>query len=266
MELAARLGREGTATLGVAGWGLTGAATVALVALAVAFAMPATTAPIVGGDGRPLRGSVAELATVPIGGHDQAMMIRGRSVENPVLLYLAGGPGGTDLGAMRADVGLEQDFVVVTWDQRGTGKSYSALDPADTLTFDQVVADTVEVTTYLRERFDEDRIYLAGNSWGTIVGVLAVQRHPELYLAYVGAGQMVSTTATDRMFWEDSLAWADESGNAALAATLRENGPPPYDDLLAYEPAIAPEHDFNPYPELTRARRCRSTCSSRRTA
>ncbi len=143
-------------------------------------------------DGQTLPGSVAELTAVPIGDHDQAMLIRGRSARNPVLLYLAGGPGGTDLGAMRADVSLEQDFVVVTWDQRGTGKSYAALDPAGTFTVDQMVADTIEVTNYLRARFGQDRIYLVGNSWGTILGVLAVQQHPELYHAYVGTGQMVS--------------------------------------------------------------------------
>ncbi len=250
VELAARLGRDTTATLGLVGWGLTGVASVALVGLAVAIAIPATTAPIASGDGRTLPGSVAELTTVPIGGHDQAMLIRGRSARNPVLLYLAGGPGGTDLGAMRADVSLEQDFVVVTWDQRGTGKSYSALDPAGTFTVDQMVADTIEVTNYLRARFGQDRIYLVGNSWGTILGVLAAQQHPELYHAYVGTGQMVSTTETDRMFWEDSLAWAERTGDTALVATLRRNGLPPYDDLLAYEPAISPEHDFNPYPEL----------------
>jgi len=78
-----------------------------LIVVAIAFARPGITHPIVGPDGKALSGSIAELVTVPIGGHEQAMMIRSRSVDNPVLLYLAGGPGGTDLGAMRADVRLE---------------------------------------------------------------------------------------------------------------------------------------------------------------
>lgn len=250
VELAARLGPAPATTLGVAGWGLLGGLTTALVALAITIALPARTAPIVDRAGQPLNGSIAELASIPIGGHSQALLIRGRSSASPVLLYLAGGPGGTDLGAMRADVGLEQHFVVATWDQRGAGKSYAALDPTATLTLDQMVADTIEVTNYLRKRFGQAKIYLVGNSWGTLLGVRAVQQHPELYHAYIGTGQMVSTTATDRMFWEDSLAWAERTGKAELAATLRANGPPPYDDLLAYEPAIAPEHAWNAYPEL----------------
>ncbi|HKZ83732.1 MAG TPA: alpha/beta fold hydrolase [Anaerolineae bacterium] len=248
--LAARLGREASAGMGIAGWTLTGLATLALIGVAVLVARPATTHPIVGPDGELLPGSIAELITVPIGGHDQALMIRGRSIDNPVLLYLAGGPGGTDLGAMRADVGLEQDFVVVAWEQRGAGKSYSALDPVETLTLEQMVADTIEVTNYLRQRFGQDKIYLVGNSWGTTLGVLALQQHPELFHAYVGTGQMVSQRETDIMFYEDTLAWAERTGNDALADTLRQNGPPPYEDLLDYEPAISHEHDWNPYPEL----------------
>ncbi|MGD9029406.1 MAG: alpha/beta hydrolase, partial [Anaerolineae bacterium] len=250
VTMAACLGHDTAGALGTIGWFFSGAADLGLIALAVLIARPATTAPIIGSDGEALPGSVAELTEVRVGGHDQTLMIRGRSVDNPVLLYLAGGPGGTDLGAVRADVSLEQDFVVATWDQRGTGKSYSALDPVETLRLEQMVADTVEVTNYLRDRFDEEKIYLVGQSWGSTLGVLAVQQHPELYYAFVGVGQMVSQRETDIMFYQDTLEWASESGNEALVATLRENGPPPYQTLLDYEPAIAHEHEWNRYPEL----------------
>lgn len=248
--LAARL-RPGTApAMGIAGWILTGITTLALGGIAGAIARPATTAAITGTNGQPLPGSIAELRTVSIGGHDQVLMIRGRNHDNPVLLYLAGGPGGTDLGALRADVGLEQYFVVVAWEQRGTGKSYAALDPLETLTVEQMLADTIEVSNYLREQFNEEKIYLVGNSWGSTLGVLAVQQHPELFHAYIGTGQMVSQRETDRMFYADTLAWAERTGNAELAATLRRNGAPPYENLLHYEASNMYEHEWNAYPEL----------------
>ena len=134
--------------------------------------------------------------------------------------------------------------------ERGVGKSYSALDPSTTLTLQQVVADTIELTDYLRARFAEERIYVVGNSWGTITGVLAAQQSPERFHAFVGTGQMVSPVATDTMFYEDTLAWAGETGNTDLVERLRANGPPPYQDLLAYETALSYEHEWNPYPEL----------------
>jgi proline iminopeptidase len=251
IEVAARRGSRRARPLRAAAWVATVALALALVAFAGAVARPPTTAPILGPDGRPLAGSVAELTTLTIGGHEQALMIRGRSGDLPVLLHLAGGPGGTDIGAMRLDTGLESHFVVVTWDQRGTGKSYPAFDPSETLTLEQVVSDTIELSERLRARFGQERIYLAGQSWGTIPATLAVQRRPELYHALIATGMMVNVLETDRIFYQETLDWAGRSGDASLAARLRDLGPPPYRDLLTTYPLIvAAERALNPYPEF----------------
>jgi len=253
--LARRMSRQGSAHRGVAGsaglWLRRGVASItglALIALAVFVARPATTDPIVDANGARVAGSVAELTNLDVGDHDLAVMIRGRSTRNPVLLFLAGGPGGSELGAMRRhSQALEEDFVVATLDQRGTGKSYHQLDPTGSLTADQAVADAVEVTNYLRDRFGQDKVYLVGQSWGTFLGVLAVQQRPELFHAFVGAGQMVSPLATDEVFYRDTLAWARENGNADLVDTLTRSGPPPYTNMLEYEPALSYEQEVYPY-------------------
>lgn len=211
--------------------GVAALATIAVVALAVGLALPASAPPILGPDGKALPGSVAELTKVRLGGHDQWIEIRGASVDKPVLLYLSGGPGQSDLPYSRvffAD--LARDFVVVGWDQRGTGKSYPALDPA-TLTLDRAVGDTIELTDYLRARFDEQKIYVMGESWGTILGVLAVQRRPDLYHAFIGSGQMVSVRETDRRLYHDLLAYATGSGDDTLARQMQSFGEPPYDSF-----------------------------------
>jgi proline iminopeptidase len=219
-----------------------------VVTLTAALARPARTAAIVGADGNPVAASVAELTRVQIGGHDLAVLIRGTNSANPVLLFLAGGPGGTEMGAMRRHgQGLEQDFVVASFDQRGTGKSYDNLEPTTTITLAQAVRDTVEVTNYLRERFHQDKIYVVGNSWGTILGVLAVQQHPELFHAFVGTGQMVSPRETDKIFYQDTLAWARRTDNAALGDTLTASGPPPYGKVLDYEAALTLADQVYPY-------------------
>jgi len=228
---------------------LAGVLAVAVLGFAVLVAQPASTDPITWPDGAPVAGSVAELATLRLGGHDQAVMLRGRSDRAPVLLYLAGGPGGTDLGAMRLfGERLESDFVVATWDQRGAGTSYGSLDPASTLTPDRVVADTIELAQRLRDRFDQDRVYLVGNSYGTLVGVLAAQQRPDLFAAYVGTGQMVDVAETDRMFYADTLAWARRTGDDGLVETLARNGPPPYGDVFPYEQALSHGHAWRDDP------------------
>ena len=223
-------------------------ASLLVAALVVALVRPASTEPIAGPDGRPLAGSVAELVSVEIGGHDQAIMLRGNDSRAPVLLFLEGGPGGTAVGLMRyAGQGLEENFVVATWDQRGTGKSAPALEPVATLTVDQAVRDTIEVSEYLRQRFDQPKIYLVGSSWGTTLGVLAAQRRPDLFHAYVGTGQMVDQAETDKLMYAESVAYAERVGDAGFANQLATNGPPPYTDMLAYPAAIAANPDWDAY-------------------
>ena len=251
LAVAPRFGTAVSPPLGVSGWIVTSILGIVVVIIAVIFAQPARTPPVVGADGEAVRGSVAELTTVEIGGHEQAIMLRGRDASLPVLLHLAGGPGGTDIGAMRLDTGLEQHFVVATWDQRGTGKSYPAFGPAETLTLDRVVADTIEVSEYLIARFGHDRIYIAGQSWGTIPATLAAQRRPELYHALIGTGQMVDVRETDRLFYEDTLEWARANDDTERVERLEAMGPPPYDDVVGDYPVIVgPERALNPYPEF----------------
>ncbi|HSM66140.1 MAG TPA: alpha/beta hydrolase, partial [Ilumatobacteraceae bacterium] len=225
-----------------------GIVAVSLLVFSVALLRPASTSAIRDADGDVIPGSVAELTRIDVNGHDLGLLIRGHSVDNPVLLFLAGGPGGSEYGAMRRHLPeLEEHFTVVTLDQRGAGTSYVELDPTDTMTLQGAVDDTIVVTQYLRDRFDTDQIYLAGQSWGTTLGVLAVQERPELYRAYVGTGQMVSQLATDRIFYDDTLAWAEASGRDGLADELRDIGPPPYDEMLGYETALSHEQEVYPY-------------------
>lgn len=227
--------------------GLT-AASLAIVALAVMLARPASTSPIAQADGTPLADSIAELATVQVGGHDQAILLRGRSQDAPVLLFLEGGPGGTALGAMHySGGGLEEHFVVATWDQRGTGKSLTARDPVATLTPRQAVSDTIAVAEYLRTRFNEKRIYVLGSSWGSTLGVLTAQARPDLFRAYIGSGQMVDQLETDRRMYADSLAYAERVGDAGFAQQLRDIGRPPYTDTLDYPIALTSNPEWDDY-------------------
>jgi proline iminopeptidase len=225
-----------------------------LVLLALAFTRPASTPPILGANGEVLPGSIATLETIELGGSEQTIMLRGQNIENPVLLSLAGGPGGSDLAYNRVLLDeIERDFVVVSWDQRGVAKSYGALEPVTQLTPEQAVADTIELTNYLRERFDEDKIYIIGESWGSILGIMAVQERPDLFHAYIGSGQMVSPRETDQRLFQEMLDYATITGNSSLHETMLGYGEPPYDDIYAYA-LVMGYYDrlqpFTPLPEV----------------
>jgi proline iminopeptidase len=213
-------------------WIPTVLSTLAVVALAVWIALPASTPPILDAAGKLVPGSIAELTTVRLGGQEQTIMVRAYSPDKPVLLYLNGGPGQSGLPYTRVILAdLSRDFVIVDWDQRGTGKSYVAFEPSSTLTLERAINDTLELANYLRQRFAEQKIYVMGESWGSILGVLAVQRQPDLFHAFIGSGQMVSPRETDRRIYKDVLELAARTNNAGLTAKIRSYGQPPYADM-----------------------------------
>jgi pimeloyl-ACP methyl ester carboxylesterase len=197
--------------------------------LAVVFSQWfATTPPIAAADGQPLPGSIATLEQININNSKQWITIRGKDQRKPVLLFLAGGPGGTQLAATRKVLGdLEEHFVVVNWDQPGAGKSYRSVN-LDELTPERYLADAHELTRYLIERFDQDKIYLVGESWGSILGIWMVQDHPELYHSLVGIAQMVAFLETDLYDYELALSLTKAEGDTGTYEALQKQGPPPY--------------------------------------
>jgi len=188
----------------------------------------ATTPPITDAQGNVVPGSIASLERVQLGDSEQWVSIRGRDANNPVLLFLAGGPGGSQLTTARHALnGLEDHFVVVNWEQPGAGKSFDAVERS-TLTPKRYISDGHELVLYLRERFGVDKVYVLGESWGSALGIMLVQRYPNLFHAHIGTAQMVAFLETDLVCYEFALSWAQEQGDTQKVARLQEQGPPPY--------------------------------------
>jgi pimeloyl-ACP methyl ester carboxylesterase len=188
----------------------------------------ATTPPIVDAQGEPLPGSIATLERVELNGSRQWVSMRGRDLSKPVLLFLAGGPGGSQLATERYALGdLEQHFVVVNWEQPGAGKSFDAVQRA-TLTPERYIEDAHALISYLQERFGQEKVYVLGESWGSALGIMLVQRYPELFHAFIGTGQMVAFLETDVQCYDFALQWAQARGDTAKVEKLTQQGPPPY--------------------------------------
>jgi pimeloyl-ACP methyl ester carboxylesterase len=188
-----------------------------------------STPPIQDERGEPLSDGIASLEQVRLGGVDQWLLMRGRSVHNPLLLYLSGGPGGSELAWVRHfNAPLEDHFLVVQWDQRGATKSYAALQDRDALTLDQYVSDASDLLELLTTRFGQQKVIVVGHSWGSILGVLLAQRRPERVQAYVGLGQQVNFLENDTVSHLRAYELAARYGDGKALAQLERIGPPPY--------------------------------------
>ncbi len=187
-----------------------------------------STAPMRTSDGKRARQGIAEMRTVPLGNWPQWLLIRGvDTVQQPVLLFLHGGPGASETAMLRKyNAELEQHFTVVYWDQRGTAKSYSKDIPEASMNLAQFLSDADELTDYLRHRFKQNKIFLVGHSWGTVLGIELVKRHPEKYHAYLGVGQVVHTAEGERLSYDYTLQQAKTFNHAKALQELETIGPP----------------------------------------
>ena len=196
---------------------------------------PGTTPPITL-DGESAAEGVAELRTLPLGGDDQWLLIRGHDRANPVLLFLHGGPGMPAMYlAHDFQREMERDFTIVHWDRRGAGKSYEAGADSSRLTVGNVLDETVELTEWLRREFGQDRIYLLGHSWGSYLGMLVVHHRPEYYAAFIGTGQMAADR--DRVYpvqRDGLIRLAEAAGDSATVDRLQAGGNPSEADLFRY--------------------------------
>ena len=182
---------------------------------------PGRPRPLLDENGKALSGSISEKTHVLINGVQQGMFIEGRDTGNPVLLFLHGGTGMPEYFlAKKYPTGLEQYFTVCWWDRRGAGLSYSANIPPETMTLEQSISDTIEVTNYLRNRFHKDKIFLMAQSGGSLIGIQAAARAPELYSAYIGVAQMSYQLKSETLSYEYMLQAYRDIGNREMVRRL----------------------------------------------
>jgi len=147
-----------------------------------------------------MQNSIAEKTFVEINGVRQVMFLRGTDKNRPVLLFVHGGPCFSEYFLVdRIETGLEDLFTVCYWEQRGGGLSYTkGMDP-ESVTMQQLKADTIAVSEYLKERFGKDKIYLMAHSGGSFFAIQAAAERPDLYEAYIGIAQIANQAESERL-------------------------------------------------------------------
>lgn len=173
-------------------------------------------------------GGISESTYVKLGGISQFINIRGQNANNPVILFLHGGPGGavSFIGYYWQGL-LEKDYTIVHWDQRGCGRTYyenfvrakkagsvsADGSPAPSeLSKGLLLSDLDELVDYLRDRMGQDKITIMGHSWGTVLGSEYVRMHSSKTAAYIGVGQAVDMPGGETLVRETTILRAEYKG------------------------------------------------------
>ncbi|MEH7385819.1 alpha/beta hydrolase [Bacillus sp. JJ1521] len=158
--------------------------------------------------------SIARLESIEINGTELEVMIRGVDRNNPIIIFVHGGPGCSEIPYVRKyqDL-LEEHFTIVHYDQRGSGKSYQFFEDYSTISSDQHVEDLLALTDYMKNEFSQEKVLLIGHSFGTYIGMKAASIAPEKYAAYIGIGQVSNSTNSEVDSLNYTISQAHQAGN-----------------------------------------------------
>jgi pimeloyl-ACP methyl ester carboxylesterase len=176
---------------------------------------------------------IEEASYVKVGGIEQWITIRGDDDRQPVLLLLHGGPGDVQSPFVSTYAPYERNFVLVQWDERGAGRTFSKNGAAG-VTLKKQVSDGIDLSEQLRRRFPRQKLILFGHSWGSVVATGMVQQRPELFAAYVGTGQVAAWADTVQFQFQFLKRRYKEQGNATALAALDAIGRPDPKNLDQY--------------------------------
>lgn len=158
--------------------------------------------------------SISMLEQVEINGTGHEVMIRGVDRTNPILIFVHGGPGCSEIPYVRKyQKELEQHFTVVHYDQRGSGKSYHFFEDYSNLTTDVLVDDLLALRDYVSKELGQEKVILIGHSFGTYIGMKAAAKAPTQFHAYIGIGQMANTLQSELESLEYTYEQAKQAGN-----------------------------------------------------
>lgn len=160
------------------------------------------------------KNSISTLEQVEINGTKLEVMIRGVDRSNPIIIFVHGGPGCSEIPYVRKyqDL-LEKNFTIVHYDQRGSGKSYHFFEDYSNLTTDQHVDDLLALTDYITHRLGQDKVLLVGHSFGTYIGMKAASKAPDKFAAYIGIGQVANKTISEMDSLDYTINQAKRAGN-----------------------------------------------------
>lgn len=142
----------------------------------------------------------------------------------PVLLYIHGGPGSSEtcLSHIIAD-GIENEYTLVFYDQRGCGYTYGANKKVSP-TIQELQSDLLETVLYLKKKYNRDKIGIVGHSFGSVLGLLFAAEHPEHVAFYVGANQVIDFYENELVGYDKLCKAVNQSNNKKAALTLKKIG------------------------------------------
>ena len=208
-----------------------------LILIVVGLLFPTWTPKIKG------ENSISELRKVEINGEKLQIMVRGCDKDNPILLFVHGGPCWSEIPyVVKYQKEWEEQFTIVHYDQRGSGKSHQFFHDYSDITVNTHVEDLIALTEYIAGYLGQEQVILAGHSYGTYIATRAASQKPELYQAYIGIGQVSNKVESELDSLNKCISAAEEMGNTSDVNCLKS-----LEESIKRKEILTPRHYVRKY-------------------
>ena len=127
--------------------------------------------------------------SVLLGGTLTTMHIWSKSVQNPVLLFVHGGPGSPNRHHIANKLlPLSNRFTLVGYDERGCGDS--RIPTTFPLRIEDLANQLRGVILYVKSLFPAAPLFVVGESFGSALSLITLSTHSLPVDAYIGYGQV----------------------------------------------------------------------------
>ncbi len=176
------------------------------------------------------KNGITKLENVKLNDLKHAVLMRSRNTNNPILLYLhsLGIPSMCFANDEYVNDSVKENkFIVIHYDQRGFGKTYRhGGHSKKKITIDQYVDDAEVLVKYLLTKFNKQKIYVLGESWGSVIAAKLVERHPEWFYAFIAVPQISNVKDFFNEAYDFSLQSSVNENNLKAIDELKKAGKP----------------------------------------
>src|ERR1035437_1165094 len=104
--------------------------------------------------------AINQLEKIIVNESEQWIHVRGKNINAPLIIHVQAGPGLpiiAEANEMQKLLNLEENFLVVYWDQRGAGKSFQKNADTTKINLKQMTDDLLVCTNYVLQKYKKDK-------------------------------------------------------------------------------------------------------------
>ena len=180
--------------------------------------------------------AVEKFYDIDVNGCKEKVLIQSTdTLNNPILLYLHGGPGSSFMLYSHCFSNkLKEHFTFVNWDMRGAALSYHEGMDTTLISQEQIANDAIYLIRYLMKKYNQKKIYLLGHSFGSVLGMYLVDNYPDLFYAYIGVGQVINFKKSVEIEYEWLHDTLTKAGNMEALERIEKDHFPYIDLVVKY--------------------------------